>query len=93
MFIGVTGNGPAYISVFTFGPHIVKEVEGNCTHFSSYPPASTCKVAGSIGMHTASLIYPQKKIFRASKVRRTRWPSDRPALSIIFYHFLCNSGI
>jgi hypothetical protein len=31
-----TMRGPADISVFSFSPHIVKQVEGNCSHCISY---------------------------------------------------------
>jgi hypothetical protein len=39
LFSEGTVTGPAdIISMFIFGSHVVKQVEGNCSHRGSYPP-------------------------------------------------------
>jgi hypothetical protein len=47
--------------------------------------ASFGKVVGNGGTYTTSLMYPQKKKIKGSKVRQTRWPSDRPAPADPFF--------
>jgi hypothetical protein len=37
MFNEGTMSGPVDISVFNFSLHVVKQVEGNCSHSISYP--------------------------------------------------------
>lgn len=50
--------GLADISVFSFSPHVVRQVEGNCAHCLSYSPS---KFQQSGGAYTGSLMYPQRK--------------------------------
>jgi hypothetical protein len=70
--------GPAdIISVYNFSPHVVMQVEDNCSHCISYPPSKFRQSDTNGGTHTASLMNLKKT--KGSKVRRTRWPSDRPA--------------
>jgi hypothetical protein len=64
--------------------HIVKQVEGNCSRSSSYPP-STLRRNGSQWRQSVSLMIPQKKEkSHRSKARRTAWPSDKPAPANLF---------
>jgi hypothetical protein len=53
--------GLADISVFSFSPHIVKEVGVNVATAALTFPARTGRVLASDGTYTASLMFPQKK--------------------------------
>jgi hypothetical protein len=83
MFNEGTVSGPAnIISVFSFSPHVVKQVDGICSHCISYPP-SKFRQNGSQWWHPWCT--PKRK--NQGKCRPTGWPRKGPHLPI---HFLGN---
>jgi hypothetical protein len=71
------------ISAFKFSPHVVKQVEGNCSHCITYPP-SKFRPSGSQWRHAHSILdVPPKEKLKLPLIRTggMRWSSDRPAPS------------
>jgi hypothetical protein len=59
------------ISVFHFCPHIVKQPEGNCSHWSSYPHSKFLQSGNQQWEAHRSLMYSQKK--KSRRVRSGEW--------------------
>jgi hypothetical protein len=80
VFNEATASGPAdIIFVYNLSPHVLSKSRVTVTTASLVLPAGSGKEVANGDTYTASLMYPQKKKIKGSKVRRTRWPSDRPA--------------
>jgi hypothetical protein len=70
------------ISYHIFSSHVVEQVDDDCSHCISYRPIKF-RQSGSQWWHVHSILdvptKQNKKYMKGSKVRRTRWTSDRPA--------------
>jgi hypothetical protein len=62
MYSEDTVSGPTNVtSLFDFNTNIVKQVEGNCRHCTSYIPEMFWKVVANDVVYTSSLMHSQKK--------------------------------
>lgn len=59
------------VSVFDFCPHTVKQAEGSCSHWSSYPPSKFLQSGNQKWVVHRSLMYCQKK--KSRPVRSGEW--------------------